>query len=309
MAFGYMGKVIWANLSTGEIWDEEIDEWTYRDFLCGYGLGAKVVYDRQPAGVDPLGPDAIIGFATGLLTGTGAPFTGRYMVLGKSPLTGTWGDANSGGYFSPMLKRTGYDAIFVKGISETPVLLVINNEQAELIDASFVWGKDCVETEDLIREKLGEKRYQIACIGPAGEKLSLISGVITDRGRAAGRSGLGAVMGSKRLKAIAVLGEKKVELAEPDSFSKLRKDYMEKFRKKPPFRDKASVDNINFMGKFVRSFFPFLFATPPATYKELITRYGTGGMTAYSAECGDSPVKNWGGSGYHDFPVSTRSYK
>ncbi len=309
MPSGYMGKVLWADLSTGKIWDEEIDELTYRDFLCGYGLGAKIVYDRQPAKTDPLGPDAVIGFTTGLLTGTGAPFTGRYMVVGKSPLTGTWGDSNSGGYFSPMLKRTGYDAVFVKGISEKPVMLVINEGKAELVDASFVWGKDCVETEVLIREKLGNKKYQIACIGPAGEKLSLISGVITDRGRAAGRSGLGAVMGSKRLKAIAAFGDKKTELADPDAFSKIRKSYLEKFRKKPPFKDKASVDNINLMGKLVRSYFPFLFATPPATYKELIMRYGTGGMTAYSAESGDSPVKNWGGSGHHDFPVSAKSYK
>ena len=308
MPFGYMGKVLWVDLSTGKIWDEEIDERTYRDFLCGYGLGAKVVYDRQPAGADPLGPDAILGFTTGLLTDTGAPFIGRYMVVGKSPLTGTWGDSNSGGHFSPMLKRTGYDAVFVKGISETPVLLVINDGKAELMDASFVWGKDCVDTEDSIREKLGDPKYQVACIGPAGEKRSLISCIINNKGRAAGRSGLGAVMGSKKLKAIAVLGQQKTELANPDVFARLRKEYLERFKKKPPFKDKASVDNINFMGKMVRRFF-LLFATPPATYKELILRYGTAGMTAYSAECGDSPVKNWAGSGYHDFPIGTRSHK
>ncbi len=306
---GYMGKVLWADLNTGKTWEEEVDEGIYRDYLCGYGLGAKIVYDRQPAKADPLGPDAIIGFTTGLLTGTGAPFTGRYMVVGKSPLTGTWGDANSGGYFSPMLKRTGYDAVFVKGISDKPVILVVNEGRAEIVDAGFVWGKDCVETEDVIREKLGDNKYQIACIGPAGEKLSLISGVITDKGRAAGRSGLGAVMGSKKLKAVAALGERKTEIADLNTFNKVRKDYMDRFKKKVPFKDKTSVDNLNFMGKLVRSFFPFLFATPPATYKELIMRYGTGGMTAYSAECGDSPVKNWGGSGYHDFPIGAKSYK
>jgi aldehyde:ferredoxin oxidoreductase len=304
-----MGKVLWVDLSSGKIWDEEIAEQTYRDFLCGYGLGAKIIYDRQPAKTDPLGPDAILGFTTGLLTGTGTPFTGRYMVVGKSPLTGTWGDSNSGGHFSPMLKSTGYDAVFIKGISEKPVILVINDDKAELMDAAFVWGKDCVETEDVIREKLGDKKYQIACIGPAGEKVSLISCIINNKGRAAGRSGLGAVMGSKKLKAIAALGSKKTEIADPDTFSKYRKDYLEKFKKKPPFKDKASVDNLNFMGKMVRSFVPFLFATPPATYKELITRYGTAGMTAYSAESGDSPVKNWGGSGYHDFPIGEKSAK
>jgi len=304
-----MGKVLWVDLGSGKLWDEHIDERIYQDFLCGYGLGAQVIFERQPGKVDPLGPEAIIGFATGLLTGTGAPFTGRYMVVGKSPLTGTWGDANSGGHFSPMLKRTGYDAVFVKGVSEKPVLLVINDGKSELIDASFVWGKDCVETEDLIRSRLGNDKYQIACIGPAGEKLSLISGVITDKGRAAGRSGLGAVMGSKKLKAIAVLGERKTEIAEEQLFSKIRSAYLQKFKRKAPFKDKTSVDNIRFMGKMVRSFFPFLFATPPATYKELIMRYGTAGMTAYSAEAGDSPIKNWGGSGYHDFPIASKSYR
>lgn len=309
MPFGYVGKVLWADLSSAKLWDEELDERIYRSFLGGYGIGAKVIFDRQPAKVDPLGSDAIIGFATGLLTGTGAPFTGRYMVVGKSPLTGTWGDANSGGHFSPMLKKSGYDAVFVKGISATPVMIVINSGKAELVDASFVWGKDCVDTEEAIRRQLGNDKYEVACIGPAGEKLSLISCVITDKGRAAGRSGLGAVMGSKRLKAVAVFGDAKTEIADPQTFSKIRTDYLQKFKKKPPFKDKTSVDNLNFMGKLVRSFFPFLFATPPATYKELINRFGTAGMTAYSAECGDSPVKNWGGSGYHDFPISAKSFK
>jgi len=309
MAYGYTGKVLWADLSTGKIWDEELDEQIYRDYIGGYGIGAKMIYDRQPANTDPLGADAILGFTTGLLTGTGAPFTGRYMVVGKSPLTGTWGDSNSGGYFAPMLKRTGYDAVFFKGISEKPVMLVVNEDKAELVDASFVWGKDSYETEDLIHEKLGDKKYQIACIGPAGEKCSLISCIINDKGRAAGRSGLGAVMGSKRLKAIAVLGNKKTEMADADLFAKLRKGYLQKFKKKPPFKDKASVDNLKVMGKLVRSFFPLLFATPPATYKEIITRYGTAGLTAFSAESGDSPVKNWGGSGYHDFPMNTMSSK
>jgi len=307
MPFGYMGKVLWVDLGAGKIWDEEIPEKDYRDFIGGYGLGAKIIYERQPAKTDPLGPDAILGFTTGLLTGTGAPFSGRYMVVGKSPLTGTWGDSNSGGHFSPMLKRTGYDAVFIKGISEKSVILVVNEGKAELIDASFVWGKDCVETEDLIREKLGDKKYEIACIGPAGEKVSLISCIINNKGRAAGRSGLGAVMGSKRLKAVAVLGAKKTEMADPDRFAKVRKDYLANFKKKPPFKDKASVDNLNFMGKLVRSFFPLLFATPPATYKEIITRHGTAGLTAFSSESGDSPVKNWGGSGYHDFPIAGKS--
>jgi len=117
--------------------------------------------------------------------------------VGKSPITGTWGDANSGGYFGPALKFAGYDGVFFTGASEKPVYLLINDGKPELMDADWLWGKDTNDTEDMLKEKHGDKT-NIACIGPSGEKLSLISGVINDKGRAAGRSGLGAVMGSKK---------------------------------------------------------------------------------------------------------------
>ena len=212
MGFGAMEKILWVDLSTKRIEEEPLDEATVRDYLGGYGLGARILFDRQRAGVDPLGPEATLGFVSGLLSGTDGVGGSRYVVVGKSPLTGGWGDANSGGDFGPYLKFAGYDAVFVTGISETPVYLHIDNGKAELRDAGDLWGKDTFEAEDLLREKHG-KDLQVSCIGPAGEKVCLIACVMNNKGRAAGRSGLGAVMGSKRLKAVAVQGSLPVPTA------------------------------------------------------------------------------------------------
>jgi aldehyde:ferredoxin oxidoreductase len=135
MSKGYMGKILWAD----------------RDFIGGYGLGASIIYSRRKGGVDPLGPDAILGVVTGPFTGTPALGGSRYMVVGKSPLTGTWGDANSGGDFGPYLKRSGYDGVFLTGTSPKPVYLFINNGKAELRDASHLWGRDTFATEDILK--------------------------------------------------------------------------------------------------------------------------------------------------------------
>jgi len=268
MAGGYLGKILFVDLSKGELKDETPQEKLYREFLGGYGLGARIIYSRQRGGVDPLGPENILGFGTGPLTGVPGFFGSRYVVMGKSPLTGTWGDANSGGEFGPYLKFAGYDAVFFGGVSPKPVYLLIEDGKAELRDASHLWGKDTHETEDLLRSQLG-KEVRIACIGPAGEKLSLISCVMNDKGRAAGRSGLGAVMGSKKLKAVAVIGTKEVPLPDKERAAKVSEEYREK----------------------VSGAFP-----------ELLKSMGTSGFTAASAHSGDSPVRNWGGVGIIDFP-------
>ena len=206
MGKGYMGKVMWVDLTTGEIKREQIADDLYEKFLSGYGLAAKILYDRIPPGADPLGPENILAIMSGLLTGSGSLFTGRWMACCKSPLTGGWGDANCGGDLSPAIKRAGIDGIFFTGISGKPVYLLVNGEKAELKDAAGVWGKDCVETEDLIRKEIGDEKgqYKIACIGPGGEKYSLIAGISNDKGRYAARSGVGAVMGSKKLKAVVI---------------------------------------------------------------------------------------------------------
>jgi aldehyde:ferredoxin oxidoreductase len=275
MAGGYMGqgsaKVLFVDLSSGDMKDEEFDESILRKFVGGYGLAAKIMYDRQKAGVDPLGPENMLGFFTGPLTGTPAIIGSRYVVVGKSPLTGTWGDGNSGGYFGPGLKFAGYDGVFFTGVSEKPVYLFIDAGNPELTDAGWLWGKDTNETEDLLKEKHGDKTRS-ACIGPSGESLSLISGVINDKGRAAARSGLGAVMGSKKLKAIAVRGDMKVPLADEEKARELRREW-------------AKRVNVGFADD--------------------LKQYGTCAITASSSETGDSPAKNWGDAGSEVFPNSS----
>ena len=215
MLYGYAGKLLFVDLSDGSIEERSLEEKTARDFLGAYGLGAKVVYNSQTGKVDPLGPENTLGFTTGPLVATGIPFGVRYQAVGKSPLTGTWGDTSSGGGFARELKRAGYDAVFVRGISEKPVFLWIRDDQVELRDASHLWGLTTWETEDQLKEELNEPALRASIIGPAGEKTSLIACLIVDKGNAAGRSGLGAVMGAKRLKAVAVRGTQGVPVADP----------------------------------------------------------------------------------------------
>ena len=307
MGKGYMGKILWVNLTTKEIKRESIPDEVYEKFLSGYGLAAKILYERIPPGADPLGPDNILAFMSGLLTGTPSFFTGRWMVCAKSPLTKGWGDANCGGDLSPAIKRAGVDGIFFVGKSDKPVYLMVNGEQAELRDASGIWGKDCYETEDLIRKELGDDKgqYKIACIGPAGEKLSLIAGISNDKGRFAARSGLGAVMGSKKLKAIAVQGKAKIEVQNSEQM----KEYSKKFSK--------ALDRADFLQKIINNRILRIAGIsariggptrqPGDLWRMILKKYGTMGITAMSAENGDSPVKNWGGAGYKDFPLDRAS--
>ncbi|HEY91785.1 MAG TPA: aldehyde ferredoxin oxidoreductase family protein [Dehalococcoidia bacterium] len=267
MAGGYMGKVLFVNLTNGTLRDEPLDDGLRRDFIGGYGLGARILFSQQKANVDPLGADSIAGFLTGPLTGTPALSGSRYVVVGKSPLTGGWGDANSGGYFGPQLKFAGYDGVFFTGISEKPVYVYLNEGKAELRDASNLWGKDTFETEDTLKSEHGQN-IEIACIGPAGEGISLISAVMNNKGRAAGRSGVGAIMGSKKLKAIVASGQMNVPLADETRAKELRTKYMAEL-------------------------------LPVA---QMFRAMGTSALTAASAHSGDSPVKNWGGVGVVDFP-------
>jgi aldehyde:ferredoxin oxidoreductase len=266
MARGYMGKMLMVDLSRSELKDEALDERLCRQFIGGYGLGARILFSRQKAGVDPLGPDNTLGILTGPFTGTPALSGTRYTVVAKSPLTGGWGDANSGGYFGAFMKFAGYDAVFFTGISEKPVYLLINNGKAELRDANHLWGKDTRQTEDMLKAELG-KNAEVACIGPSGENLSLISAVIS-KTRTAARSGLGAVMGSKKLKAVVVKGNMKVPLADEAKVKALRKEYQAK------------------LGGHIVWLKPI----------------GTPFLVIPGVQNGDSPVKNWGGVGVIDFP-------
>ncbi len=305
MSNGYMGRVLWVDLSQKSFEAEAIPDAVYEQYLAGYGLGAKLLFDRIPPGTDPLGPENILGFVSGLLSGTGAHFAGRWQIVGKSPLTGGWGDANCGGDLAPAIKRTGFDGIFFTGQSDHPVYLLIEGDQWSLQDARDLWGTDAIETEDTLRERHG-KACRVACIGQGGEQQSLISGVCNARGRIAARSGLGAVMGSKQLKAVVLEGKAKVALHDRKQVLELSKAFRKRLE-----RDKA-VDRI-FTGGVVAMLGRVLrrFKTQPAMAGELfkftLRVWGTPGITAMSAESGDSPVKNWKGVGYRDFPIGTRS--
>jgi len=218
---GYCGKILNVDLSTGTISSRELNDAFYRKYLSGVGLGAKILWDNIKPGIDPLGPENILGFTNGILTETGSLFSGRFTVVSKSPASGGWGDANCGGYFSPSLKRCGLDAVFFYGVSHDPVYLYLTDQSAELRDASDLWGRDAIETEIRLKQEHG-RRAQVACIGPAGERLSYMAGIVNDRGRMAARGGLGAVMGSKRLKAVVAAGRKKVGVVDSEKIGEIR---------------------------------------------------------------------------------------
>ena len=223
MTGGYAGRIGFIDLTTGKTREERLDEKLARSFIGGYGLGSRIIIERQKAGCDPLGQENILGFITGPLTGTPVPTGGRFTVVCKSPLTGGTGDANSGGYFGSSLKSAGWDAIFVSGIAPVPTYAVVSQDGIELRDASHVWGKDTADTDDILKQEIGFPKAEVACIGPASEKLSLISGIVTDKGRIAARSGVGAVMGAKRLKALVAYGDRKATIAdEPNANSRSR---------------------------------------------------------------------------------------
>lgn len=217
MGKGWIGKVLRVNLTEGTCAVEKLNEAWAREYLGGRGLASKYLCAEVDPGVDPLGPGNKLIFAAGPLTGTYGAANGRYMAVTKSPLSGTIASSNSGGYFPSELRYAGYDLIIFEGKSPRPVYLQIHNQNVKLADASQLWGQSTDRTEDLIREKFhGDAK--VACIGPAGERRVLFANIINDKHRAAGRSGVGAVMGSKNLKAVAVRGNGGVEVADPQGY-------------------------------------------------------------------------------------------
>ncbi|MEA3351236.1 MAG: aldehyde ferredoxin oxidoreductase family protein [Chloroflexota bacterium] len=214
------GTILRVNLSNQEIKKEKLDPQVAKDFIGGRGLAIKYLFDEVDPKMDALSPDNKLIFATGTLTSTPAPTGNRYMVVTKSPLTGALANSNSGGVFPTELKRTGYDLIIFEGKSEKPVYLWINDDQVELRSAERLWGMPVPETTDRLLEET-EPKAKVACIGPAGERLVKFASIMNDKHRAAGRSGVGAVMGSKNLKAVVVRGTKMPSLAEPEKMRKL----------------------------------------------------------------------------------------
>ena len=216
--YGWSGRILKVDLSKGKIVKEQLDKSLTEDFIGGRGINVKILYDSVNPSTDPLSPENVLIFGCGPLTGTLSPGSGRFNVTSISPLTGLLGDSNCGGWWAPELKYAGYDHIIFYGRSEKPVYLYINDEEVKLIDAKDLWGKNTVETQEIIKEEHADPEIQTVCIGPAGENMVRYACIRTGLKDSAGRTGMGAVMGSKNLKAIAVRGTGGVELAKPDEF-------------------------------------------------------------------------------------------
>ena len=219
MKNGYTGTILRVNLKNGTIRREPLNDRSASDYVGARGLGTKYYCDECDPKCDALGPGNNLVIMTGPLTGTCAPSSGRYNAVAKSPLTGTIGAANSGGHFGPELKYAGYDGIIFEDQSDHPVYLYINDGAVELRDASHLWGKDVFETTEALYEECGSN-FRVACISAAGENGCLFAGIMNDKHRAAGRGGMGAVMGSKKLKAVVVKGTGSVYVARPEKFFK-----------------------------------------------------------------------------------------
>jgi len=220
---GYHGKFLEVDLTAAKTRDLEIAESDYKNFIGGASLAANLIYDRLKPGLDPLSPQSPLVFATGPFTGTSVPMVSRYALAGLSPLTGYWGEATSGGRFPFRLKASGYDGLLVIGRADKPVYLLVDKGKAELKDASRLMGMDTYQTQERIKSEAG-KQLAVACIGAAGEKMLSYACVINDRGRAAGRCGLGAIMGSKKLKAVAAGGNIKPDLSDDGLLKELAKE-------------------------------------------------------------------------------------
>ena len=306
MPNGYWGRVLFVDLSSGGIEVETLPEAVYRDYLGGYGLGAYVLYRRMPAGADPLGPENLLGFLPGLLTGSGAPFSGRFMVVARSPLTGGWGEANCGGDFGPALRGAGYDGVFVRGVAERPVYLYLDGDQVELREAAHLWGLDTRQTEEAIHGETSPGT-RVACVGPAGERRSLLAGIVNDGGRIAARCGLGAVMGARRLKAVAARGKRRPALASPEDFREAAKRYRRLFRRRRARWASLIPALLLRLLPILRRLQVRLSGGMPQMVVESYRRYGTAAGTAALVELGDTPVQNWRGVGFRDFPLALSS--
>jgi len=244
---GYAGKILRVNLSTGKITVEKLDEETAKKYIGGIGLGMKLWLANSKAGVDAFSPENPLVLAVGPVSATMFPTGGNgHAFISKSPATGAVGEAVSHGTFGAEIKRAGYDAIILVGKAERPSYLWIDDESVQLLDAEKIWGKSPAETEDAVKDELGDYYVRVASIGLAGEKLSKIANIINEKTRAAGRTGLGAVMGSKNLKAFAVRGTKDIVVAKPEEFIEMVKEFHE--RMKGPaaqkYRTLGSAENV-----------------------------------------------------------------
>jgi aldehyde:ferredoxin oxidoreductase len=229
---GYTGKILRVNLTNQTAKKEKLPLKVARDFIGGAGFGIKYLYDEVKAGTDPLGPENKLFFAPGPFSGTAVPCASRIAVTGKSPLTGAVGMCLSGGFFPVELKLAGYDMLIIEGKAEKPTYVWIKDGEVRFRDANKLWGTQTSDCQQIIKDDLHDQNVRVACIGPAGERLSKIACIINER-RAAGRKGLGAVMGAKNLKAIAVRGSGTLDLASPEKFKSARAAMFKAMKESP----------------------------------------------------------------------------
>jgi len=313
--YGHLGKVLFVDLTESKHWVEQVDESVYRSYLGGYGLGAWLMWKHFPPGTDPLAPEACFAISSGLLTGLRTPFSGRIQIVGKSPLTGTWADSNSGGSVCSHLRAAGYDAVVVRGKAPVPTLLVIRDGEITFEPAAELWGQEIPETFDALTTRFGGKRdVGVSAIGPAGEKLQRIASVMNDRYHAFGRQGFGAIYGSKNLKAIVVSGTGEIPIAKPDAFKQICKAITDEYK-----RDLSLVARFfAYMGK-PKSWLGWMYrlmtrlgmkvSAPTAAMRRMWSQRGTTAAVALSVENGDAPIKNWKGVGSRDFPLAKKGMK
>lgn len=313
--FGTHGRVLVVDLGTRTSRIERIDEDVYKSFLGGYGLGAYLMWKHFPAGTDALAPEACFAIVSGLLTGVRTPFSGRIQIVGKSPLTGTWADSNSGGSVASQLRRAGYDALLVTGRASEPTVLVVRDGEVRFDPAADLWGQEIPPVFDALRARYGGKsEVGVSAIGPAGEQQARIASVMNDRYHAFGRQGFGAIYGSKNLKAVVVAGSGEVPVANPARFKELCNAVTAEYKSALSLRMRFMV----FMTKpkkwlawmyRLMTRFGLKVEAPQQAMRQLWSDRGTTGAVAISIENGDAPIKNWKGVGSVDFPMRTKSWK
>jgi len=261
MSTSRQGKLLTVNLASGDIAKVTPSAELYRLYIGGTSLAARILYDMIPPDANPLGPENVLGIFTGPLTGTRFPGSGRVSVCALSPLTEGWGQASMGGHLGTPLKRAGWDGVLLSGAAKTPSYLLIEDGQVQIIDASDLWGLDTYETEAILRER--HPRFEVACIGPAGENLCPLSGIAHRRGELAGRCGMGAVLGAKKIKAVVVRGSGRVSVADSRAFDELLARHAE------------------------------IIEAHPQT--QSYSKQGTASITKLVMMLGDMPVRNWSG--------------
>jgi aldehyde:ferredoxin oxidoreductase len=313
--FGTHGRILVVDLAMGAHEVEHLDESVYRQFLGGYGLGAYLMWKHFPARTDALAPEACFAIVSGLLTGARTPFSGRIQIVGKSPLTGTWADSNSGGSVASQLRRAGYDGMVVKGRAARPSVLVVQDADVRIEPAAELWGKEIPEAFDELRARYGKQsEVGVSAIGPAGEGGARIASVMNDRYHAFGRQGFGAIYGSKNLKAIVVGGTGELPVADPKTFKAICDGITKEYKSDIGWLMRVMVwisQTRKFMGWMYRLMtrLGLKMEAPAAAMRQMWADRGTTAAVALSIENGDAPLKNWKGVGARDFPLAKKGWK